>query len=111
MSGGGLHRGDRRGLDRVRLAHLGVGQHLAHLGVVRDLDVAGDVDLVDAAFHRSCDLVVRVVRPAVQNQRQLRLLLDLLQQLEFELGLHRRRVDAMTGADGHCQAVEAGGLH
>jgi hypothetical protein len=50
-----------RGLDEERLPKAVIGQHLPHLLVIRNLDVTGNVDLVDAKFDRLGNLVVRVV--------------------------------------------------
>ena len=106
---GHLHRRDRLGLDRVRLAETPVGaEHLAHAVVVRDLDVAGDVDLVDAQRHGAGELGVRVAGSAVQDERDADGGLDLLEQIVPQLGVLVGRVQSVRGADGDRQAVDAG---
>src|SRR5947208_671560 len=103
-----LHRLDARRLDGERFAQALVGQDFAHLLVVGHLDVAGDVYLVDAELRRLRDLVVRVVRAAVQHERDLDPLLDLLEQIELQRRLEVRRVDAVVGPDSDGEAVHAG---
>src|SRR5438034_5096866 len=61
MSGHRLHRLDAWRLDGEWFAQALIGQDFAHPLVVSHLDVAGDVDLVDAELRRLSDLVVRIV--------------------------------------------------
>src|SRR2546423_11654588 len=81
MSGDRLHRLDARRLDGEWFAQTLIRQDFAHLLVVSHLDVAGDVDLVDAELRRLRDLVVRVVRAAVQHERDVDTLLDLFEEV------------------------------
>src|SRR5437764_1602354 len=107
MPGHRLHRRDAWRLDGDWFAQPLVGQDLAHLVVVGHLDVAGNIDLVDAELRRLRNLVVPVVRAAVQHERDLDVLLDLFEQIEFQLGLQIRRVDAVVCTDGYGEAVHA----
>src|SRR5215216_178545 len=106
VRGHGLHRLDAGRLDAERLPQPGVRQDFTHLRVVRHLDVAGDVDLVDAELDRQRDLVVRVAGAAVQYEGDLNAVLDLPQQVELELRLQGLRIEAVVGADGNGEAVD-----
>src|SRR5581483_2810465 len=66
-----LHRLDARRLDGEWFAQALIGQDFAHLLVVRHLDVTRDVDFVDTELRRLCDLLVPVVRAAVQHERDV----------------------------------------
>lgn len=83
VAGNLFHSLDAGGIDRVRLAQDRVSQHLAALPIESVLDVAGDIDLVDAELDRGGDLGIRVGGAAVQDKRNSHAGADFLQQVEF----------------------------
>src|SRR5699024_2316187 len=103
-----LHGIDAAGLDHVRFAHLRVLQHRAHFLEVGDLDIAGDVDLIDAQLGRLPDFVIGVPGAAMEYQGDVDGRFDLLEQIELEFGHDVGREQAVRGADRDGQAVRSG---
>ena len=73
-----LHSFDAGRIDVARFADIGVFQHFTALLIEGILDVAGNVDLVDAAACCFCDLLILIGGTAVQHQRNGNQLFDIL---------------------------------
>ena len=93
-------------IDGIGLPEALILEHLPALLIEWSLDVAGDVDLVDAVLHSRSNLTVRVGGAPVEDQRHIHHALDLIQDVDTQLGYKASGIQAMTGADGNGQSID-----